>query len=109
MTSNGRVRPVAEVPAQKLKGKFCDPERTFIRYRHAPPCDGQPTIVGTGFVAGSLHQPRFTEAKGELLGIRGVPERQATDMLDGGVPWIDLLELAPNLAGLVQFAQMAQR
>ena len=58
-------------------------------------------------VAWSLHQPRFATANGELLGIRGVPWTASGRYARRGSTRIDLLELAPDLAGLVRLAQMA--
>ena len=55
----------------------------------------------------SLHQPRFATANGELLGIRGVPWTASGRYARRGSTRIDLLELAPDLAGLVRLAQMA--
>src|ERR1019366_8010567 len=55
-----------------------------------------------------LRQTRLAQAFGELIGVRGISKRQSTDVIQIRVSRIDLLELAPNLAGFLQATQMAQ-
>ena len=45
----------------------------------------------------------------ELIGVRGVFERQSSDMIHVRVSRIDLLEFAPNPARLFQTTQLTQR
>ena len=59
------------------------------------------------FFGASLRQGRLAKPGGEPLCIRGNPEWQAADMLNRGVPGVDLLELAPNRTRLVDLAKVA--
>ena len=62
-----------------------------------------------GFGEQLLRQTGHAQAISELIGVRGVSKGQSTDMIHIRVSRIDLLELAPNLAGLLRATQMAQR
>jgi len=56
-----------------------------------------------------LRQTHLSQALDQLVGVGRISKGQSAKMLGLRVSRIDLLELAPNLAGLVGPAQMTQR